>query len=89
MTNEELWQALLSQIQLTISPANFATWFANTKISSIDDNIVTVSVPNSFSKEWLEQKHNKEILRILKSLNENIKSIQYVVNPVNDKMATT
>jgi len=88
MTNEELWQAVLSQIQLNISPANFATWFANTKISAIDDNIATVSVPNSFSKEWLEQKHNKEILRILKSLDENIKGIQYVVNPINVKMAT-
>jgi chromosomal replication initiator protein len=86
MTNEELWQAVLSQIQLNISPANFATWFANTKISAIDDNIVTVSVPNSFSKEWLEQKYNKEILKILRSLDESIKDIQYVVNPINIKM---
>jgi chromosomal replication initiator protein len=83
MTNEELWQAVLAQIQLNISPANFATWFANTKISSIDDDNVTVSVPNSFSKEWLEQKYYKDILKILKSLDENIKDVKYVVNPIN------
>ncbi len=83
MTNEELWQAVLGQIQLNISPANFATWFANTKISSIDDDNVTVSVPNSFSKEWLEQKYYKDILKILKSLDENIKDVKYVVNPIN------
>jgi len=88
MTNEELWQAVLSQIQLNISPANFATWFANTKISAIDDSVVTVSVPNSFSKEWLEQKYNRDILKILKSLDDNIRDIQYVVNPVNVKIAT-
>lgn len=86
MTNEELWQAVLSQIQLNISPANFATWFANTKISAIDDNVVTVSVPNSFSKEWMEQKYHRDIFKILKSLDENIKDIQYVVNPVNVKI---
>lgn len=88
MTNEELWQAVLSQIQLNISPANFATWFANTKISLIDDSGATVSVPNSFSKEWLEQKYHKDILKILKSLDENIKDVHYVVNPINVKMAT-
>ncbi|MFA5714168.1 MAG: chromosomal replication initiator protein DnaA [Candidatus Paceibacterota bacterium] len=86
MTNEELWQTVSSQIQLNISPANFATWFANTKISSVEDNVVTVSVPNSFSKEWMEQKYHKDIFKILKSLDENIKDIQYVVNPVNIKI---
>jgi chromosomal replication initiator protein len=79
---------VLAQIQLNISPANFATWFANTKISSVNDNIVVVSVPNSFSKEWLEQKYDKEILKILKSLDENIKNIEYVVNPINVKAVT-
>lgn len=86
MTNDELWQSVLSQIQLNISPANFATWFANTKISSIDNNEAIVSVPNSFSKEWLEQKYHKDILKILKSLDENIKEIKYVVTPVNIKI---
>ncbi|MFA5432398.1 MAG: chromosomal replication initiator protein DnaA [Candidatus Paceibacterota bacterium] len=86
MTNEELWQTVLSQIQLNISPANFATWFANTRISLIESNEVIVSVPNSFSKEWLEQKYHKDILKILKSLDEEIKEIKYVVNPVNVKM---
>jgi len=89
MTNEELWQSVLSQIQLNISPANFATWFANTKISSIENNEVIVSVPNSFSKEWLEQKYHKDILKILKSLDEEIKEIRYVVTPVNIKINTS
>lgn len=34
MLNEELWQAVLAQIQLNTSPANFATWFKNTEIVS-------------------------------------------------------
>ncbi len=89
MTNEELWQSVISQIQLNISPANFATWFANTKISSLEDDIATVSVPNSFSKEWLEQKYQKDILKILRSLDENIKDVKYIVNPVNVKIAAS
>lgn len=89
MTNEELWQSVLAQIQLNISPANFATWFANTKISSTEEDIITVSVPNSFSKEWLEQKYHKDILKILKSLDDNIKDVKYIVSPVNIKITVS
>jgi len=53
MTREELWQAVLAQIQLNISQANFATWFKNTEIISQKNGEVLVLVPNSFAKEWL------------------------------------
>ena len=79
MESEQLWQSVLSQIQLNISPANFATWFANTRISSIDKDGVNVSVSNSFSKEWLEQKYHKEILKILHTIDPNIKTVNYLV----------
>ena len=54
MVKEELWRAVLAQIQLNISQANFITWFKNTGITSVEGNEVVVSVPNSFAKEWLE-----------------------------------
>ena len=79
MNKEELWQAVLAQIQLNISSANFATWFKNTNISSIKGNRVVISVPNSFVKEWLEQKYNKLIFKIIHTLNENIKEVKYEV----------
>ncbi|MDD4874911.1 MAG: chromosomal replication initiator protein DnaA [Candidatus Pacebacteria bacterium] len=79
MTHQELWQTVLAQIQLNISPANFATWFTNTKIVCQEEGTVTVSVPNSFAKEWLEQKYNKEILKILRTLDLSIKEIIYQI----------
>lgn len=79
MTNEELWQTILAQIQLNISQANFATWFKNTEVISQKDNKVVVSVPNSFVKEWLENKYNKSILKTIHSLDENIKEVKYCI----------
>jgi chromosomal replication initiator protein len=79
MNNEELWQAVLAQIQLNISPANFATWFKNTEVSSCKGGKVTVLVPNSFAKEWLENKYNKTILKILHDLNNETKEICYSI----------
>lgn len=79
MTNEELWQVVLAQIQLNISQANFATWFKNTEIISQKSGRVTILVPNSFAKEWLENKYNKTILKILHDLSEGIKEVKYAI----------
>ncbi len=86
MTNEELWQTVLAQIQLNISSANFATWFKNTEIISKENYQVVVSAPNSFTKEWLEQKYGKAILKILHSLDGEIKEVKYIVGKVGLKV---
>ncbi|MFH1657233.1 MAG: chromosomal replication initiator protein DnaA [bacterium] len=80
MTNEELWQAVLAQIQFNISQANFATWFKNTQITIKKEGRVVVSVPNNFSKEWLENKYNKLIFKTLHELDKEIKEVEYLVN---------
>ena len=79
MTNEELWQTVLAQIQLSVSQANFATWFKNTEITSQEDGKVCVVVPNSFVKEWLENKYNKNIFKILFNADKGIKDVAYVI----------
>ncbi|MCJ7829662.1 chromosomal replication initiator protein DnaA [Patescibacteria group bacterium] len=86
MTNEELWQAVLAQVQLNISQANFATWFKNTEINSQKDGEVFVSVPNSFVKEWLQNKYNKSIFKTLHSLDENIKDVKYTIGKARLKI---
>lgn len=75
MTNEELWQATLGEIELSISKANFITWFKNTAILSVENGRVVLSVPNGFAKEWLENKYNLHILRALRNVQPDIKSI--------------
>lgn len=79
MSKEELWQAVLAQIQLNISQANFSTWFRNTCITNLKDGELVISVPNSFAKEWLENKYNKVIFKILRGLDEGIKEVKYTV----------
>jgi len=79
MIKEELWQAVLAQIQLNISQANFATWFKDTGIVSFKEGEIMVSVPNSFAKEWLENKYGKTIFKILYNLDKEIKEVKYSI----------
>ncbi|MDO8655262.1 MAG: DnaA/Hda family protein, partial [bacterium] len=79
MTNEELWQAVLASIQLQISRANFATWFKNTSIASQKDGEIVVSVPNGFSREWLQNKYNRLVFHAIHDLTKGIREIRYEV----------
>jgi len=87
MKEKDLWQAVLAQIQLTLSPASFATWFKDTQIVSVENGKVLISVPNSFVKEWLEQKYRKTIHKILQSLNENIREVEFEIGKPQIKPA--
>lgn len=75
----ELWQIVLSEIELTVSKATYATWFKNTAIKTFEDGIIKVAVPNSFVKEWLENKFNKTIFKIIRSYCENVRSVEYTI----------
>jgi len=81
---------VLGEIELNLSKANFTTWFNNTFISDFNEERVVVSVPNTFTKAWLEKKYHKEISQALENVtSQKIKEIIYKVevkktNPVTD-----
>lgn len=81
---EQLWQAVLAELEVTLSRANFLTWFQSTKILIISpEGEVIIGVPNNFTKEWLERKYHKIILGIFQNLtNQKIKKINYQVEPL-------
>ncbi|MEX2013572.1 MAG: chromosomal replication initiator protein DnaA [Parcubacteria group bacterium] len=80
MDYKQLWQSVLVEIELSISSANFTTWFKDTRIVKEDGGVIILSVPNAFVKEWLLTKYHNTILRSLRNLEHSIHAIEYVVN---------
>lgn len=74
-----LWEDALNNIETQISGANFKTWFKDTFINKYDDGVVFIGVPNSFVKEWLNNKFHKTILKTLREINAGIRSVEYTV----------
>ena len=81
MDNNELWQLVLAQMQFCISKANFATWFQNTEIILKEDEKIIISVPNAFSKEWLNNKYYKLILKTIHDADNSIKELEFTIKP--------
>lgn len=71
MDTQQLWQAVLGELELSLSKAHFVTWFKNTFISEYANNQIVIGVPNNFTKNWLEKKHHDRIIELLKRLTAN------------------
>ncbi len=74
----EIWEYVLTQVELSISPANFNTWFKSSSIVKIDDNIVYVGVPSQFFREWYLKKFNTLLLKIIRS-KYDFRNIEYLI----------
>jgi len=76
---EELWQAVLSEIELKISRPNYLTWLKNSRLIENQDGVALVALPNNFAKEWVEVKYNKLILGSMRTFTGSVKKIEYIV----------
>ncbi|MBT6691737.1 chromosomal replication initiator protein DnaA [Candidatus Parcubacteria bacterium] len=63
--HDKTWENVLAELELSISKANFTTWFKNTFIISTDNDQAVVGVPNAFTKVWLEKKYHDKITTAL------------------------
>ncbi len=80
MQEKQIWQNVLGELELTISKANFTTWFTHTELVSYQKHRAVISVPNIFTKEWLENKYKKPIIHALSNaVKEWVEEIRYEV----------
>jgi len=83
MNNEETWQAVLAELELGISKANFNTWFKDTGISLIENGDVIICVPNMFTKAWIEKKYHSFIIKSLERITSKpIKKLEYKIENI-------
>lgn len=82
---KQLWDDALVNIELSISAANFKTWFKDTHIVSIEDSTALVGVPSVFVKDWLQDKFNALILKTLRDLTPHVRSVEYAVVQRSEK----
>ena len=75
-----MWQSTLGEMQIQLSRANFATWLKNSHLIDKRDDTLVVALPNTFTKTWVEDKYQKNILGIIRNLDGSVKKLEFVVN---------
>ncbi len=85
LENTKLWETALNEIELSVSKANFNTWFKDTFILREDGGVVELGVPNLFVKDWLHKKYHSFILKTLRDTAEHIRAVEYIIAPPSKK----
>lgn len=85
MNLDELWQAVLGELELQISKPNFQTWFKNSRLLEKKDDTLTIGLESTFAKEWVANKYHKLLLKILRNFDLDIKEIYYQVLPSEER----
>lgn len=79
MQQDALWQAVLGEIELTISRGNFMTWFKGTSLLKHTDETITIGVTNIFIKQQLEKKYSEVIAQTLAKNGLVANTIEYKI----------
>lgn len=66
MPQDSLWQAVLGEVELSVTHGSFVTWFKSTSLIKHNDQVVIVGVPNVFIKQQLERRYADLLREILK-----------------------
>jgi chromosomal replication initiator protein len=75
----ELWEHVLTQVELSVSPANFNTWFRDGHIVKIEDGVVYVGVPSQFFRDMYIKKFHLLLLKIIRSVSYEFRNIEYLI----------
>ncbi len=76
---EDVWQAVLGEIELSVSRGSFVTWFKNTRLLRDKDGVLTIGVPNVFVKQQLERKYNDLVLQTLSKNGVTPERVEYKI----------
>ncbi|WHY67138.1 chromosomal replication initiator protein DnaA [Neobacillus sp. SuZ13] len=82
----DLWHAALANIEKKISKPSFDTWLKSTKAHSLQGDLLIITAPNEFARDWLEERYSQLIAGILYEITGEELSVKFII-PQNQKEA--
>ncbi|HEO8420267.1 chromosomal replication initiator protein DnaA [Mycobacteroides abscessus subsp. abscessus] len=80
----DLWNNALSTIETKISKPSFDTWLKPTKAHSLQGDLLVVTAPNEFARDWLEERYSQLIAEILYEITGEGLLVKFII-PQNQK----
>lgn len=68
MTPQQIWQAVLAELELSLSKANFTTWFKKTAMNAFENGEAIISIPSTFYRTWIEKKFHSQLVKLIEKV---------------------
>ncbi len=75
-----IWNDTLTLLKEKVNTHSFDTWFVPAKPISFENGVLTLEVPNNFSKDWLEDRYLVMLLDSIKAIENKTVSISLIVS---------
>ncbi|MBL8058741.1 MAG: chromosomal replication initiator protein DnaA [Anaerolineales bacterium] len=80
MQTEQVWHAVLGQLQMELPKSTFETWVRETQLVTQEDGTFVIGAPNAYARDWLENRLKSSIRRSLSNLlGRSSLDVQFVV----------
>ncbi len=79
MNKDLLWKKFLEKVQSKVNAIVYSTWFANTYLFAINNNKLTISVPDIIHKQRIESAYQDLIVQTLSDITGNIYDLEFVL----------
>ncbi len=76
---QDIWQAVLGEIETSVSHAVFATWFKPTEVIIYEDGSFSIAVSNVFAKQQFEAKFNQQVVTALEKNGVSVDKVDYAI----------
>lgn len=74
-----IWQQTLLEVEKKLSKPSYETWIKPIQPLAIQDNIFFISVPNDFSKNFIENRYSSLINSVLNNLTDSNYCVKLVI----------
>ena len=65
---DAVWEKTLESISAFLSKPSYETWLKPTKAVSLEENLLTVEVPNDFARDWVESRYAQLLTTTIREL---------------------
>ncbi|MEH7391833.1 chromosomal replication initiator protein DnaA [Bacillus sp. JJ1503] len=75
----DLWNNALTSIEKKISKPSYETWLKSTKAHSLQGDTLTITAPNEFARDWLEERYSQLISGILYDITGEELGVKFII----------
>ncbi|TXL63396.1 chromosomal replication initiator protein DnaA [Cerasibacillus terrae] len=75
----DLWSVVLKKIEEKVSKPSFETWLKHTQAEKLEGNELTITAPNEFARDWLEEQYSGLIATIVEEVTGSLLQIKFII----------
>ncbi|NMA12425.1 MAG: chromosomal replication initiator protein DnaA [Chloroflexi bacterium] len=84
LTAEKSWKTVVNQLRMQLDKQTHTTLMGKTDFSRYEDGTFYISVQNSFTRDWLEQRMTETVVRMLSGVMGSAQKVQFILPSQSD-----